>query len=186
MAYTKKTTKKVETINDTAQTPSAPAPVEVVKETPKRPEFGEHDGIMCRSITPGTLVMNGMKSNIGYVWNFDGDKHEIEYADLVAAVRSNSPFVSTPYFIIEDEDFLTLYPDIKKSYEALYSVKDLKNILKMSPFEMEATIAKLPEGAKNSILGMASEGVKNGTFDSISRIKTLNKIFGVDLLLLAK
>ena len=159
----------------------------VVKEEKKKEakKFEATDGIPCRSITSGGLYMEGIKSHIVYEWSDDGDVTEVEYQDIVAAIRSNASYINKPYFIIEDKDIITQFPQLNKIYASMYSIKDLKDVLtKTTPNEMKATILSLPDGAKESIKNTASQMISKGTLDSVQKIKILDEIFNTELMLM--
>jgi len=154
-----------------------------VKREPKK--FEATDGIPCRSITSGGLYMSGIKSHIMYEWSDNGDVTEVEYQDIVAAIRSNVSYISKPYFIIEDEDIIAQFPQLNKIYASMYSFKDLKDVLTELPAKsMKTTILSLPEGAKESIKNIASQMISNGTLDSVQKIKILDEIFDTELMLM--
>jgi len=156
---------------------------EIKKKEPKK--FEATDGIPCRSITSGGLYMEGIKSHIMYEWSDNGDVTEVEYQDIVAAIRSNVSYINKPYFIIEDEDIITQFPQLNKIYASMYSIKDLKDVLtKTTPNEMKETILSLPEGAKESIKNTASQMISKGTLDSVQKIKILDEIFNTELMLM--
>lgn len=157
-----------------------------VEASKKKKEFDQSEGIACRSVVQGGLYMEGLKTQMIYSWTDYGDVSEVEYRDLAAAVRSKSKFVYNPWFIIEDEDFLQEFPQIKKFYDESYSIKDLKNILNKPVDEMIKTIEKLPSGAFESMKSIAAKQVSNGTLDSVSKIKALDKLFGTDLNLIGE
>lgn len=159
--------------------------VEVKKKEKTQRKFEATEGIPCKSITSGGLYMEGIKSHIVYEWADNGDVTEVEYQDVVAAIRSNASYISKPYFIIEDEDVLEQFPQIKKKYESMYSIKDLRDVLIDLPVKsMKATILSLPEGAKESIKHLASQMISNGSLDSVQKIKTLDEIYGTELMLM--
>ena len=157
-------------------------------ETKKDPrKYEATEGIRCRSITSGGLYMEGIKSRIVYEWADNGDVTEVEYQDLVAAIRSNVTYISKPYFIIEDEDIVAQFPQINKIYESMYSVKDLRDVLTdLSAKDMKATILNFPDGAKESIKHIASQMISAGTLDSVQKIKILDEIFGTRLMLMTE
>lgn len=176
----KKSTPKAET-KEVVSTPileDSSEPVVEKKVEPKKHEAG--DRIPCRSITPGGLYMEGLKSHILYEWTDVNDVTEVEYRDLTAAIMSSkNDYVTKPYFIIEDETVIAEFPKINKVYESMYSFKDLKDVLlNLSPKEMKATINMFPAGAKESIKHIASQMISAGTLDSIQKIKILDEIFG--------
>ena len=173
----------VETTNEVTVEVEPEVVKEVKKKEPKK--FEATDGIPCRSITSGGLYMSGIKSHILYEWADNGDITEVEYQDIVAAIRSNVSYISKPYFIIEDEDIIAQFPQLDKIYASMYSIKDLKDVLtKTTPSGMKATILSLPEGAKESIKNIASQMISNGTLDSVQKIKIIDEIFNTELMLM--
>lgn len=158
----------------------------ISKETVKaKKKFDAEDGILCRSVTVGGLCMTGIKSGLFYRWTEYGDETEVEYRDLAGLVRTKSPYVFNPHFIIDDEDFIAEFPQLKKFYEDSYSVTDLEAILNLPVSDMVATINQLPGGAKDTIKNIASTQIGDGRLDSVRKIKALDEIFGTELNLLA-
>lgn len=150
---------------------------EKVTEKKKR-VFKDSDPILCMSITPGQLGMFGLKTNIHYSWAARGDETEVEYQDLVAAIRSGKKHITEPYFIIKDDDFLESFPNVKKIYGDMYSIKDLRSVITdLDANSMKLTIDSLPSGAKESIKNIVSSMIMNGQIDSVSKIKTLDEIY---------
>ena len=86
--------------------------------------------------------------------------------------------------IFENEDFITEYPELNKLYDTLYSVDDLKDVLKLPVSQMRKMITQqLPVGAVDAIKGLAASMIMNGSLDSTAKIKALDEIFGTHLLL---
>ena len=182
-----KTTTKTETKPLVEEIVETVEVVETVIEKKEPRKFEATDGIPCRSIVSGGLYMSGIKSRIMYEWADNGDVTEVEYQDLVAAIRSNVSYITKPYFIIEDEDFLTQNPQLDKIYASMYSFKDLKDILTtLSPRDMKETILSLPDGAKESIKHIASQMISQNTLDSVNKIKILDEIFDTKLMLMTE
>lgn len=185
------TTKAVEPVVEAVETPVVETAEEekpVVKQAVKKKEYEENTPILCTSITCGELRMEGIKSGIQYTWLDRGDSTEVEYQDLVAAIRVAKMQVMSPCFIIEDEEFVERYPKLKEIYGNLYSIGDLRKIItELDAQSMKLTIMSLPEGAKNSVKNIAATMVQNGQFDdlSISKIRVLDELFGTNLLLLS-
>lgn len=194
---TKRTTTK-KAVTEAVETPVVETVIEApvaetvatpeVKVVEKKKEYEETTPILCTSITCGELRMEGIKSGLQYTWLDRGDSTEVEYQDLVAAIRVAKMQVMSPCFIIEDEDFIERYPKLKEVYGSIYSVGDLRKIITdLDAQSMKLTIMNLPEGAKNSVKNIAATMVQNGQFDdlSISKIKVLDELFGTNLLLLS-
>ena len=174
------TNEVVETVKDEIE-----EVVETVIEKREVKKYEATDGVPCRSITSGGLYMKGIKSHIMYEWSDNGDVTEVEYQDIVAAIRSNVSYINKPYFIIEDEDIIAQFPQLNKIYASMYSFKDLRDVLtELSPKSMKTTILSLPEGAKESIKNLASQMISNGTLDSVQKIKILDEIFNTELMLM--
>ncbi len=160
-------------------------PVGEVKEEKAKPEkktkkktFVSTDGILCRSVTPGALYIEGQKSGMTYTFANYGDETEIEYRDLKAMVMTQSNRMFTPNFIVEDEDFISEIPQLAKFYEKQFTTKDLRNILDLPIGEMVETINKLPTGAKENMKSIVATAISNGSLDSIRKIKALDEIWG--------
>lgn len=150
-------------------------------KTPKK--FEAMDGVLCRSIVDGVLVMEGIKSKNFYKWADANDVAEVEYQDLVSAVRSNTSYVFAPHFIIEDEDFLEQFPQVQKVYDSMYTTADLKEILKLPVTSMMKEIESLPSGSKDNLREIAGKMVLNGQLDSVQKIKALDNFYKTNFLI---
>lgn len=153
-------------------------------EKKQKKTYAQNDGIMCTSITTGTLHMIGIKTGIVYTWADYGDITEVEYADLVAAIRSSKAQVYLPNFVIDDDDIIDSYPMLKKLYENLNVVKELPEVFNLDIDKMKNVIMNLPDGAKESIKSMAAKMIQNHTLNNVLIIKTLDEIFETQLMLL--
>ena len=150
-------------------------------KTPKK--FEAMDGVLCRSIVDGVLVMEGIKSKNFYKWADANDVAEVEYQDLVSAVRSNTSYVFAPHFIIEDEDFLEQFSQVQKVYDSMYTTADLKEILKLPVTSMMKEIESLPSGSKDNLREIAGKMVLNGQLDSVQKIKALDNFYKTNFLI---
>lgn len=168
-------------ITPTPSTPTQPAPV-----VPEKRKFENEDPIPCESITVGELRMKGIKSNVNYIWAGRGDVTDVEYQDLVAAIRSSKSQVYSPSFIIKDEDFIKAFPQVAKIYDSMYTTQDLREVFNLPPSQMKNVILSLPEGAKQSIRNMAASMIEKGTLDSVQKIKILDEIFDTKLMLMTE
>lgn len=147
---------------------------------PEKKVFHSDDMILCRSVAGGITCMEGRATNMVYVFKDYGDECEIEYKDLAAAVRAHSDFIYKPYFIVEDQDFIDQFSELKKFYTEKFTVNELTDIVSMSEDEMESAIEVLPAGAKEQFINIVSTMIANGQLDSIKKIKTLQRILDVD------
>lgn len=155
---------------------------EVHKKQSKK--YGAHDLILVRSITQGTLLLPGKKSGILYRWESYGDVTEVEYQDLYTLKASRSSYLYKPFFVIEDEEMLEdpIWKDLKKIYEASFDTSDIYTIISLPLSDFESTLEKLPEGYKDAVKYEISKRIDNGTFDSLHKIRALDRICGTDLM----
>lgn len=147
--------------------------------------FHDNDYVMCKSIIAGGLNITCRSSNY-YRFVEYGGKCEIEYRDLVELIRIHSDHIFLPRIIIEDEDFLEQFPQVKKFYDSLYTTDDLRIILGLPNEKMEFEIKKLPQEMFETLRGLASGMISSGEIDSVNKIKCLSKIFNADYNLLSE
>lgn len=156
---------------------------EVKEEVKKKKEHKPDDGIPCASITSGGLYVVGDKSENLYHWLDFGDVVEVEYQDIMAAIRTKKPFIFNPNVVIQDKEFLEEHKDVEKIYGKLYAPSDLQAIFALAPNKMKQTIESLPDGVKATMKDMAIRAIENGTLDSVQRIRILDDLFGTQMLI---
>ena len=148
----------------------------------KKKVFENAELIPCKSVTSGELVMVGHKTGNIYKWADCDYIEEVEYQDLIYAVKTHSAFITRPMFIILDDEFISQNKEIEQMYSGLYSFSEINEILSLPPDVMRDVITSLPDGIKNAIKGVAATAINNGSFDSIKKIKILDEIFGTSML----
>lgn len=158
----------------------------VIVPIKEKRKFEQSDPISCISITSGELGMKGLKSNINYTWFGRGEVVEVEYQDLVAAIRSSKKHITEPLFIIQDEDFLVEFPQVAKIYDTMLSLQDLVSVFNLSASDMKRIIPTLPAGAQKSIKHLASTKIADGTLDSVQKIKALDELFDTKFMLMTE
>lgn len=156
-----------------------------VPEVKKPVTFAPDQFITCRSVTAGELIMRGRKTGALYTWAGMDVTCEVEHQDLVAEKANRSNFLYKPRFIIEDEDYLDQpkWSDIKKLYEENKTeIYDLSEIINLPVADFRYKMTRLPEGLRASVRDLVAEGLKNGTFDSIRKVKIVDEVCGSDLM----
>ena len=155
--------------------------VEVIEKptkVDKKRDFKSTDGVVCRSVTPGSLFVDGPKSGMLYTFAAYGDEAEIEYRDLKGLIMMRSPNIFDPRFIIEDVDFIAETPQLDAFYSKQFSTKDLRKVLELPVSEMVEAIKKLPSGAQDNMKTIAATAIGEGNLDSIKKIKALDELWG--------
>lgn len=148
-------------------------------------KFDPSDLIPCRSVCQGGLYLEGSRTKMPYEWADYGAVEDVEYRDLAELVRTRSSYIFNPFFIIDNEDFVEEFPQLKKFYSENYSIKELAAILELPVDEMVAQVKSLPKGAIESLKSIAASQVSAGQLDSVRKIRELDSIFGTDLNLLS-
>lgn len=188
---TKKSTYEVKKPEETVETSASlfeaesepiekpePAPVKTVRK------YDPEDMIPCRSVTNGSLYITGNRSKFGYVWADYGDVVEMEYRDLIFLVRSiNNKEIYGPRIIVMDDEFIEQNKELKTFYASHFKVKELRDILDLSPALMRKEIENLPAPAKDSLKGIIATMIDTGALDSVQKIKILDEILGTQLIL---
>lgn len=181
MATTKTT--KNPAVQETDSTTKAVEEASVVTEKPQPKTYKPDDLIPCRSITAGTLLYNGPKSQIPYSWSNEGDISYVEYQDLLAAMVSRSDYIYDPLFLIEDEELLegSKWKAVRELYEGLYDHEDVQAILDLPVRQFTQVFSTLPLGIKNTIKSKVASQLQEGTFDSLSKVKIIDEVCGTAL-----
>ena len=175
----KPATKKVESVEITEEVVDKVIEEKpVAKETKK--EFGQEDGILCRSITEGLLKIPGEKSGMSYRFPEYGTEVEIEYRDLIAIVRSKVDYITHPYIVILDDDFINQNKVVKDFYDNNYPLEDLRRVLSEPVNTMIEIMKKLPKGAVACLRNMVATDVSLGRINEIDRLTALNNFYGID------
>lgn len=181
---TKKTTPVSEEVKETVD-----APVKEVKKERKVTSIDANAMIPCKSVTAGELLLPGKKSGILYRWANYGDVTEVEYQDLLALKSTKSRYIYEPWFIIDDEEVLgvSMWNDLNKVYESFYDIEDnIESIFDISNDEFESRIESMPKGMQKTIASIARTKIDDGSFDSLAKVKAMDRVFGTDLLTLIK
>lgn len=170
-------TKKVETEVSTE---------EVTKEEPQKKaprKFAQDDMILCKSVTFGELLCPGKKSKLLYTWSNYGDTTEVEFQDLQALRSTRSAYLNAPYFVIEDEELLEQWPELKTLYDKVAAI-DVDNLFGLPINQFKKRLREIPVGFKDSIKNIAGDRIRSGSLDSISKINALDEILGTELKLM--
>lgn len=180
MAVTKKNTAAVVAEKIAATGAVAPVAEEKPAKVYKADSF-----IPCRSLTRGELIYVSKKTDNTYRWNDFGDVTEVEYQDLMGLRASNSGFLFKPLFVIEDEELLAdaRWKDVEALYEKIQA-NDVETVLNLPSDRFDSVFAGLPIGVQNAVKSEIATRMEAGTFDSIQKIKTVDRVCGTDLICL--
>lgn len=157
---------------------------EVVEKPKKEPrKFAQDDMILCKSVTYGELLLPGKKSKLLYIWSNYGDVTEVEFQDLQALRSTRSTYLMNPYFVIEDEELLEQWPELKALYDKTMAL-DIDSLFSLPINQFKKRLRDIPVGFKDPIKNIAGEKIRNGSLDSIAKINALDEILGTELKLM--
>ena len=158
---------------------------EVVKAAQKKEikKFNDRDLIPCLCVFPGSVGMTGKRTGNVYLWEDMGVVEHVEYQDLRSEVlNKKSSYIYKPLIVIEDEDFLSQNQSLAKMYEDIYTPEEIvTKIRKASADEMKKFINSLPSNIKENVKNIAATMIKDGSLDSVRKIKVLDDIFETNL-----
>lgn len=174
---TKQTEKSIQTEAVEVETTTKP-------NAQKKKAFKDSDYILCHSVVAGGLNINCRSSN-HYEFTEYGGECEIEYRDLVDLIHKRSEHIFLPRIIIDDEDFIENFPQLKKFYNEMYTVGDLKEIVSLPSNQMKQVIATLPSELKTTLKSLVATMIDTGELDSIGKVRALTETLGADFNLLS-
>lgn len=154
----------------------------IEKEIKKKTDadYRPDEMIPCRSVFPGVLIFNGDHSKMTYTFNGVGDRRNIEYQDLKAAMLQQKSSLFNPDIIIEDLNLIEdeRWIEIKEVYENMYDESDIKKVMAMPTRDFEEAFTKLPVTARKTIITLIATQIENGTFEQYNKAKIVDKICG--------
>lgn len=174
--------KKVTEAVVTEEAPQKEVKKAVVTAPKRNTSFSPDYLVECRSVRPGTLLMDGRKTGQSYIWENDGDVTMVEYQDLFAEVNRRSDYVFAPYFIIEDYEVLddARFKTVRDFYDKYYN-NDIGAILDLPIDEFKRVLRDAPKGIKEAVRMKVAVAISNKEFDSLAKIEAIDEICGSNL-----
>lgn len=184
MANTKKTTSqtkqtKTEDLFIEQETPVT-EPVEK-KASMRAADIDPTQYVIVRNGFHGKLIYDSQRTGEHFVWKDFGDEQEMELRELRNAKNSYKKYFENNWFMFE-EDWIIEYLGVKQYYRHAISIDQFDNIFKLSADELRQVIAKLSNGQKKSVAYRAKELIKEEVIDSMSVVRTLEELLGVELI----
>ena len=174
--------KKVAEAVVTEEAPQKEVEKAVVTAPKRNTSFSPDYLVECRSVRPGTLLMDGRKTGQSYIWENDGDVTMVEYQDLFAEVNRRSDYVFAPYFIIEDYEVLddARFKTVRDFYDKYYN-NDIGAILDLPIDDFKRVLRDAPKGIKEAVRMKVAVAISNKEFDSLAKIEAIDEICGSNL-----
>lgn len=159
--------------------------VSVVEEKPKKPrKIADDEYIECKAMKNHRVIFIGAKSKDRHEFSGFGDICQIQYQDLRACITGRAKgFLFDPCFIILDDDVLAQpqFKKLKEMYDKMYVVEDVDELFEMRDIEFKAKLLAANEGLKELVLAAATQRLKEGTFNSITKLRMIDEVFKTGL-----
>ena len=182
----RKTTTKAYTAEESVTEVTPEVTSEIAPAAPAKKEkkkYNLDDMVMCRSVCYGELLYPAKKSGLLYRFEGYGDRTEVEFQDLQALKSTRSDYLYRPCFVIEDEELLEQWPDLKKVTDKVAEI-DGERLFGLPTNQFKKALKELPVGFITTVRNMANAKINDGSLDSLAKIKILDEVLGTDLRLL--
>lgn len=166
--------KVVETPKTTTKKKTAPA------KKPAR-KFEMDELITCRSVRGGSLTHVSNKTGQRYEWSDFGDVCEVEYQDLLYLRASKNELLFGPWIVIENDELLTQWKEIKPLYKVIGKYNTLDEIYDLPFNQFTKVLRELPTDMRPTIISGVIYRLKNGNFDSINKLRAIDDEYGTDI-----
>lgn len=143
-------------------------------------DYRPDEMIPCHSVFQGVLHFTGRHTGMTYKFVGAGDRRNVEYQDLKAAMLEHADSIFDPDIVIDDVDLINdeHWYEVKEVYENMFSEEELKKVYEMPTRDFELAFTQLTPVAKNIIITMMATQIENGTFEQLNKAKIVDKICG--------
>ncbi len=165
------------------------SPVEITKNekvgSGRQAKVDRDAYVTIMNTTNGTVIYKSKKT--GQEWKFTeyGQTDDIQVSELINMHNIHKRYLREPWLIIVDENdenakAVIAYLGLNTVYENLIKPADLERFFRLEPDKMEIILNRVPDGIKQLIVSKTLDMVRANKFDSISRIKVIQKVANVD------
>ena len=109
-----------------------------------------------------------------------GDRRNVEYQDLKAAMLEGYPSIFNPDIIIEDDNLLNdeHWIDVKNVYANMFDENDIQKLMNLRASDFKVAFTQVPAVVQKIIIEKYATQIENGTFDDLSKAKIIDEICG--------
>lgn len=153
---------------------------EAKKEIKTDADYRPQEMIPCHSVFPGILHFTGIHTGITYDFVGVGDRRNIEYQDLRAAMLNGYSSIMNPDIIIDDENIVNdeVWYRVKDVYSKMFNEAEIKKVLDLPTRDFKVAFERLPVTAKNTIITIIASQIDDGTFEQYNKAKIIDEICG--------
>lgn len=154
------------------------APAPAVNQPRK---FEMSDMIPCQSVRNGVLQYIGKKTGDIYEWSDYGDITDVAYGDLLSIKSNKSKFLFAPWLLILDKDAIEALK-LQDLYSQFEDYMDIEGFLELPAEIFRPKLMKAPQGFKDTVARTAALMVRDGSLDSVIKIKIIDEVLGKNLM----
>jgi hypothetical protein len=146
----------------------------------KKPTLDKNELIPVMNITNGTLVYTSRKTGLSVKFEKYGDVEYLEIGELLTMRSGQKRYLDEPWILIMDDEVVQ-YLGLDKMYKKLVSPQNVDQIFSFDLETYKEVVENAPIGYAQLIISRAKERLKDGSLDSMAKIKVLEEKFKVEL-----
>lgn len=180
--------KKIENDDVKTTTTIAMAPKTVEK---KRLVLSDLDELVVKSNVFGELIYINDRTGDQFIWENYGEEQTLTAKDIRDMKARQQMFFKEDWISIIDSHSVNMSEyTLKDIYDALQVGRyydenviafELDDIFSMNEKEMRETIASMSDTIKRTVVIRANDKIKDGSLDSISKVKLLEEVLNCEL-----
>lgn len=180
--------KKIENDDVKTTTTIAIAPKTVEK---KRLVLSDLDELVVKSNVFGELIYINDRTGDQFIWENYGEEQTLTAKDIRDMKARQQMFFKEDWISIIDSHSVNMSEyTLKDIYDALQVGRyydenviafELDDIFSMNEKEMRETIASMSDTIKRTVVIRANDKIKDGSLDSISKVKLLEEVLNCEL-----
>jgi hypothetical protein len=146
----------------------------------KKPTLDKNELIPVMNITNGPLLYISLKTGMSVKFEQYGDVEYLEVGELLTMRSSQKRYLEEPWMLIMDEEIVN-YLGLDKLYQKLISPQNIDKIFTFDQATFQEIIENAPMGYNQLIISRAKQRLKDGSLDSLAKIKILEEKFNIQL-----
>ena len=146
-------------------------------------DYRPDEMIPCHSVFPGVLHFYGRHTGMTYKFVGSGDRRNVEYQDLKAAMLEHTGSIFNPDIVIDDSNLINdeHWWEVKQVYEEMFDEEDIKKVLELPTRDFKIAYSQLPSIARDTIITIIASQIENGTFEQYNKARIIDEISGTRL-----
>lgn len=145
--------------------------------------------VPCMSMVKNGKLIYQSKRQMGYsvIWNGFKDVQYLDLGELVAMKSTDTMFFSENWIVIpdsfDDKAAVIEFLRIKQYYSDDVNLFNIVNMINSNDANtVVARISEMSDGMQSNVLSIIRDLITDGSLDSISKIRALEKHFGCNLI----